>query len=75
MNTQIVDASRNASFGYRVDVSRGERIGRVSSEWFCRPADELSVTQRIGLHDARLPGPQPDARGRQRAHPCRGERY
>ncbi|MCA1395605.1 DUF932 domain-containing protein [Bradyrhizobium sp. BRP56] len=40
MNTQIVDASRNASFGYRVDVSRGERIGRVSSEWFCRPADE-----------------------------------
>ncbi|QOZ24245.1 DUF932 domain-containing protein [Bradyrhizobium sp. CCBAU 51753] len=40
MNTQIVDASRNASFGYRVDVSRGERVGRVSSEWFCRPADE-----------------------------------
>jgi hypothetical protein len=26
--------------GYRVDVSRGERIGRVSSEWFSRPADE-----------------------------------
>jgi hypothetical protein len=23
-----------------VDVSRGERIGRVSSEWFSRPADE-----------------------------------
>ncbi|MGN8544443.1 DUF932 domain-containing protein [Bradyrhizobium sp. 13971] len=40
MNTQIVDATRNASFGYRVDVSRGERVGRVSSEWFRRPADE-----------------------------------
>ncbi|MGY3443439.1 DUF932 domain-containing protein [Bradyrhizobium sp. USDA 4473] len=40
MNTQIVDASRNANCGYRVDVSRGERVGRVSSEWFCRPADE-----------------------------------
>jgi hypothetical protein len=29
-----------APSGYRVDVSRGERIGRVSSEWFSRPADE-----------------------------------
>ena len=26
--------------GFKVDLSRGERIGRVSSEWFCRPADE-----------------------------------
>jgi hypothetical protein len=26
--------------GYRVDVGRGQRIGRVSSEWFSRPADE-----------------------------------
>src|SRR3954468_1491739 len=26
--------------GYRVDLSRGERIGRVSSEWLSRPADE-----------------------------------
>jgi hypothetical protein len=33
--------------GYRVDVSRGERIGRVSSEWFSRPADEryLSLSE------------------------------
>ena len=30
--------------GYRVDVSRGERIGRVSSEWFSRPADERYVS-------------------------------
>jgi len=28
------------SVGYKVDISRGERIGRVSSEWFSRPDDE-----------------------------------
>ena len=39
------------SSGFRVDVSRGERIGRVASEWFSRPDDEryLSLTD---LHDA-----------------------
>src|SRR5246127_4226440 len=40
MNMQIHDAGRDASGGYRVDVSRGERVGRVSSEWFSRPADQ-----------------------------------
>ncbi len=30
----------SASSGYRVDPGRGERVGRVSSEWFSRPADE-----------------------------------
>ncbi|MGZ2754333.1 hypothetical protein, partial [Klebsiella pneumoniae] len=29
-----------ASGGFRVDVSRGKRVGRVSSEWFSRPDDE-----------------------------------
>jgi len=29
-----------SSSGFRVDISRGERIGRVSSEWFSRPDDE-----------------------------------
>ena len=31
---------------FRVDISRGERVGRVSSEWFSRPDDEryLSLT-------------------------------
>ena len=33
-------ASRAAPGGYKVDISRGERIGRVSSEWFSRPDDE-----------------------------------
>ena len=39
-------SARIARNGYKVDVSRGERIGRVSSEWFNRPDDEryLSLT-------------------------------
>ncbi|MBX9775243.1 MAG: DUF932 domain-containing protein [Xanthobacteraceae bacterium] len=43
----ILDAARAERGGYRVDVSRGERIGRVSSEWFSRPADEryLSLSE------------------------------
>ena len=40
MNMQVLDAGRDASGGYKVDVSRGQRIGRVSSEWFSRPDDE-----------------------------------
>lgn len=40
MNMQVLDARRDASGGYKVDVSRGQRIGRVSSEWFSRPDDE-----------------------------------
>ena len=38
---------RPASPGFKVDISRGERIGRVSSEWFSRPDDErfLSLTE------------------------------
>ncbi|UXR92900.1 DUF932 domain-containing protein [Agrobacterium tumefaciens] len=40
MNMQVLDGRRDATGGYKVDVSRGERIGRVSSEWFSRPADE-----------------------------------
>ena len=33
-------AGQPVSGAYKVDISRGERIGRVSSEWFSRPADE-----------------------------------
>ena len=53
MNMQVLDASSDTNGGYRVDVSRGERVGRVSSEWFSRPADqrylslnELALTVR-----------------------------
>jgi len=47
MNMQVLDARRDPSGGYRVDVSRGERVSRVSSEWFSRPADEryLSLSE------------------------------
>ncbi|MEZ2129766.1 MULTISPECIES: DUF932 domain-containing protein [unclassified Sinorhizobium] len=42
----LASTNRPASSGFRVDISRGERIGRVSSEWFSRPDDErfLSLT-------------------------------
>ncbi|RWB70522.1 MAG: DUF932 domain-containing protein [Mesorhizobium sp.] len=45
--TQVLDATRDRSGGYKVDLSRGKRIGRVSSEWFSRPADEryLSLSE------------------------------
>jgi hypothetical protein len=43
---EIQAPTRNARAGYKVDVSRGQRVGRVSSEWFNRPADDryLSLT-------------------------------
>ncbi|WP_105404759.1 DUF932 domain-containing protein [Neorhizobium sp. T7_12] len=39
MNT-LTPSTRPVSSGFKVDISRGERIGRVSSEWFSRPDDE-----------------------------------
>jgi hypothetical protein len=43
---RIAEASPQHGGGYKVDVSRGQRVGRVSSEWFARPDDEryLSLT-------------------------------
>ncbi|MDC9823280.1 DUF932 domain-containing protein [Devosia sp. ZB163] len=32
--------TRDRRSGYKVDASRGERVGRVSSEWHSRPDDE-----------------------------------
>jgi hypothetical protein len=37
---QISDAAPSRAGGFKVNVNRGTRIGRVSSEWFSRPADE-----------------------------------
>jgi len=47
----LTQNERPVSSGFRVDVSRGERVGRVSSEWFSRPDDEryLSLSD---LYDA-----------------------
>ncbi|MGF6431273.1 hypothetical protein ABIE91_006493 [Bradyrhizobium elkanii] len=36
----LSQGQQSTSGGFRVDVSRGQRIGRVSSEWFSRPDDE-----------------------------------
>ncbi|WP_218036651.1 hypothetical protein [Sphingobium sp. EM0848] len=36
---QSIDTSAAAG-AYRVDISRSQNIGRVSSEWFSRPADD-----------------------------------
>ncbi len=49
--TTLTQNEQPVSSSFRVDVSRGERIGRVSSEWFSRPDDEryLDLT---GLYDA-----------------------
>jgi hypothetical protein len=54
--TTIINGESNSqhqavSSDFRVDISHGERIGRVSSEWFSRPDDEryLSLTE---LYDA-----------------------
>ena len=41
MNMMTVTQNEQpASGGFSVDISRGQRIGRVSSEWFTRPDDE-----------------------------------
>lgn len=55
MNMQVLDTRPGARGGYKVDVSRGQRIGRVSSEWFSRPDDErfLSLTDLARTVSAR----------------------
>src|SRR6266849_1756811 len=47
----LTQTGQPVSNGFRVDASRGERVGHVSSEWFSRPDDEryLSLTD---LYDA-----------------------
>ncbi len=56
-------------------VSRGERNGRVSSEWFSRPDDEryLSLSDLCASVKGRRRA-QPDAHGRERRDPGRGAR-
>ncbi|WP_198020003.1 DUF932 domain-containing protein [Mesorhizobium sp. LNJC405B00] len=51
INSESNTQHQAISSGFRVDISRGKRIGRVSSEWFSRPDDErfLSLTE---LYDA-----------------------
>ena len=46
----MAPAAHTAQAPYKVDISRGRNIGRVSSEWFSRPDDErfLSLTDLYG---------------------------
>lgn len=53
MNMQVLDARRDMSGGYKVDVRRGERVGRVSSEWFSRPDDERYLSLSDLAHTVR----------------------
>ena len=59
MNAVVLDPSNAPVPGaYRVDVSRGQRIGRVSSEWFSRPDDErfLNLNDLYAATRARADG-------------------
>ncbi|NEH46639.1 DUF932 domain-containing protein [Rhizobium leguminosarum] len=38
--TTLTSNNPSVRSAFKVDISRGERIGRVSSEWFSRPDDE-----------------------------------
>ncbi|WP_319411275.1 DUF932 domain-containing protein [uncultured Cohaesibacter sp.] len=40
MTMQVLEANIDVNAGYKVDLDRGEKMGRVSSEWFSRPDDE-----------------------------------
>src|SRR6516164_9136826 len=50
-----VHAASDRSGAFKVDVSRGQRVGRVSSEWFSRPADEryLPLSELFGAVSGR----------------------
>src|SRR3546814_18346766 len=55
MTHPIQAAPADHAPGYKVDISRGQRIGRVSSEWFSRPEDEryLSLNELFDVVRAR----------------------
>jgi len=44
IQVEILDAARDRAGSHKVDVSRGDGIGRVSSEWFPRLADERDLS-------------------------------
>eukprot|EP01042_Synura_sphagnicola_P011850 gene11850-15106_t len=62
MNMQVLDARRDMSGGYKVDVTRGERVGRVSSAWFSRPDDERFLS--LGELASAVRGPSERSRTR-----------
>ena len=52
MTHPIQAAPADNARGYKVDISRGQRIGRVSSEWFSRPDDERFTRKGIAVLEA-----------------------
>lgn len=64
MNINVSSAAATAggssdlggSMGFKVNLSRGDRVGRVSSEWFSRPDDErfLSLPELYAAVRARV---------------------
>ncbi|WP_427146816.1 DUF932 domain-containing protein, partial [Rhizobium leguminosarum] len=48
--TTLTSNNPSARSAFKVDISRGERIARVSSEWFSRPDDERFLSL-IDLYD------------------------
>lgn len=61
IHLEILDAARDRDDGYKVDVSRGQWIGRVPSEWCSRPADEryLSLSELNAAVHARTERSRP----------------
>lgn len=55
MIASVPATARPPQSGYKVDVGRGARVGRVSSEWFSRPDDErfLSLDALFAAVNAR----------------------
>jgi len=51
VSRQAAPVDGAVSGAFKVDISRGERIGRASSEWFSRPDDERYLSLGA-LHDA-----------------------
>jgi hypothetical protein len=71
MNMMKVSQSEQAvSSGFRVDVSRGQRIGRVSPEWFSRPDDERYLNLP-DLYEACAAAPNVHKRAQWRVEPSR----
>jgi hypothetical protein len=46
MNIEVLKSGGETAGSYKVDVTRGSRIGRVSSEWFSRPDDQRFLSLR-----------------------------
>ena len=71
VNMQVLDARRDLSGGYKVDITRGERVGRVLSERFLslgeldRSVRDRAERSRSGVVETTLSMLKPSAFMRQ----------